>query len=207
MSGTGLSTRVATMAERVILGVIAGAALAIGAIEAVWVVMRTVVTLSGGPATVSVPLTDAPATAALDAEGVTDAVYDSVSLTLSSVPESARAMTVAADALSSLIPIGVCAVLVWLCVRVLVGRPFVRSVTWSIGGVSILVLCGGLGGSAGRAVANAEIAAALELDGTALPTLLAEVSLAPLGWAMALAVVAAAFEIGQRMQRETEGLV
>ena len=33
------------------------------------------------------------------------------------------------------------------------------------------------------------------------------VDLAPLAWGFALAVVAAAFEIGQRLQRETEGLV
>ncbi len=31
--------------------------------------------------------------------------------------------------------------------------------------------------------------------------------LAPVGWALGLALVAAAFELGQRLQKDTEGLV
>lgn len=207
MSTTPTRGRTVALAEKTILGVIAGAAAAIGVIEVVMLIIRASATLAGGAATVTMPLMDAVAAPILSSETVTDATYDSVTLTLSSMPESARGMSIAADVLSSLIPIGVCAVLVWLCMRVFVGRPFVRSLTWSIGLMAIIVVAGGLGGAAGRAVANAEIAEALNLADSGLPTFLAEVSLNPFGWAIALAVVAAAFEIGQRMQRETEGLV
>jgi hypothetical protein len=68
-------------------------------------------------------------------------------------------------------------------------------------------MAGGLLGQAVRANAFSEIVSELDLESAGLPGFEMTVDLAPLGWGFALAVVAGAFEIGQRLQRDTEGLV
>jgi hypothetical protein len=124
---------------------------------------------------------------------------------MADLPDAARAALLAEAVLGSLLTVGICAAVVWLCVRVFVGRPFVRSATTGICVVAILVLLVGLGGPLLHGIANTEALAFAGYDDLAL--LLWDVDLAPLGWAFALLVVAAAFEIGQRLQRDSEGLV
>jgi len=186
------------LAEKVILGFIAGAAAAVAVVEVVLLVQRLVSRASG-----PVLLTDVPLAAPLDA-GFAGATFDAVSLTVD-LSAGGRAAMMGAAAVSSLLVLGICAALAWLCVRVFLGKPFVRSATWGIGVVAILVLVAGMVGPLLTGIANAE--AALALDTAQLPPLLVELDLSPLAWAFALTVVAAAFEIGQRLQRDTEGLV
>ena len=199
MSTATRSRRAIGMLEKGILGTIAGAAAAIGVVELVLLVGR-VVGLTSGPVTLS----NVPTSAPLDA-GFAGATFEAVSLTVADLSAGGRAFLMGSAALSSLLAIGICAMVVWLCVRVFLGKPFGPVATWGIGGVSILVIACGLGSPllAGMAAQRAT----LDLGLAQLPTFLVEVDLAPLGWGMALAVVAAAFEIGQRMQRETDGLV
>jgi hypothetical protein len=126
-------------------------------------------------------------------------------LVVTELPDAAVAALIAAAVLTSLLTIGTCVAVGWLCVRVFIGRPFVRSATLGISVVAILVLLAGLGTPMLRGIANTEAVEHAGFEGLAL--LLYEVDFAPLGAAFALIVVAAAFEIGQRLQRETQGLV
>ena len=195
--------------EKVILGIIAGAAAAIGVVEVVLTVGRVVGTLADRVVTVTgVQLAETAAPAFTEAStAVVTADYDSVTLAIEGLPANIRALLVAAVVLGAIVTIGVCAAVAWLCLRVFLGRPFVTSATWGIGIVAILIIIGQLGSAVLTSMANAEIAIFLGKAGDQLPVFLAVVNLAPLGWGLALAVVAAAFEIGQRLQRETEGLV
>jgi hypothetical protein len=195
--------------EKVILGIIAGAAAAIGVVEVVLTVGRVIGTLTDRVVTVAgIALAETAAPVFTEASArVVTADYDSVTLAIEGLPTNIRALLVAAFVLGTLVTIGVCAAVAWLCLRVFLGRPFVTSATWAIGLVAILIIAGQLGSALLTSIANAEIASYLGAAGDQLPVFLAEVTLAPLGWGLALAVVAAAFEIGQRLQRETEGLV
>jgi hypothetical protein len=155
-----------------------------------------------------IPLPDFPAEQVASSSSlIENAQFDSLTLTAAGIPGSARALLITSAILGALVTVGICAVVAWLCLRVFIGRPFVRSATWGIGVVAILVVAGGLGGALFSGIAHAEVVDALDLGGAGLPVFSVTVELAPLGWAMALAVVAGAFEIGQRMQRDTTGLV
>lgn len=195
--------------EKTTLGVIAGAAVAIGIVDTVLLSGRIVSLASDASITVSgIPLLEFPADRISAASPRIEAAqFESLGMTVAGAPGSARGALIAAAVLTALVGIGICAAVAWLCVRVLVGRPFVRSASWGIGIVAILVMAGCMGGALFNSVAHAEIVDALGLEDAGLPIFLATIDLAPLGWGLALAVVAAAFEIGQRMQRETEGLV
>lgn len=114
-------------------------------------------------------------------------------------------------ALPALATIGVCAVAWWLGVSLIRARPFRRSMSWSLGAAAVLVILGGVLGQAcgafGRAIVVEELAAAPAAAHEAFWPFLLELDLAPVGWGFALALIAGAFQIGQRMQRDTEGLV
>ncbi|KDA06929.1 hypothetical protein DC31_07780 [Microbacterium sp. CH12i] len=195
------------LAEKAILGFIAGAAAAIAIVDLVALVVRVSTIATSEEVTVyGIPLMDFSADrVAAASPQVSSAYFESLTLTASGLGGSVRGLLITAAILSALVAIGVCAVVAWLCLRVFIGRPFVRSATWGIGIASILVVAGGLGGLLFNTIANAEIAETLGLSDAGLPVFLAVLDFTPLGWGLALAVVAGAFEIGQRMQRDTEG--
>lgn len=192
-------SRVLGRLEKTILGFIAGGAAAVALAELVRFIQR-VLDLVSGP----VSLTGVPTSEPLDA-GFANATFDTVSLTVTDLSAGGRAALVAAEALSSLLAIGICVALAWLCLRVFLGKPFVKSATWGIGIVAILVLVASMIRPLLTAIGEAE--AARVLGAEQLPLLLMVVDPGPIAWGLALAVVAAAFEIGQRLQRDTEGLV
>lgn len=191
--------------EKTILGVIAGAAAAIGIVDLVLLVQRIVDLVTPGPTTLLGVHLAEPLTPEFASPEVSGAVTSTVDLTVTTLPSGAVVALVAAAIVTSLLTIGICAVVAWLCLRVFLGKPFVRSATWGIGVAAILVLLGGLGGPLLTGIAYAETALRLEID--ELAPFLVTLDLAPLGWTFALAVIAGAFEIGQRLQRENEGLV
>jgi len=197
--------RAASIAEKTILGVIAGAASAIAVVDLVFLVQRIVDLVTPGPTTLLGVALNEPLDPGIASPAVTDAVARTIDLTVAELPGGAVTALVAAAIVGSLLTAGICVVVAWLCVRVFLGKPFVRSATWGIGVVAILVLLAGLGGPLLVGIAHAETALALGID--ELAPFMVEVALAPLGWAFALIVVAAAFEIGQRLQRDTDGLV
>ncbi|MBG6054881.1 hypothetical protein IWX81_001292 [Salinibacterium sp. CAN_S4] len=199
MSTLTSGTRAGQLAEKVILGMIAGGAAAIGVVDTVFLVGR-IIRLASGPA----ELTGVPTTKPLDA-GFASATFDTVTLTVAELSAGGRAFLIGAAVLTWLLVIGICAVVAWLCVRVFHGKPFGAAATWGIGAVSLLVILSGLGTPTLNGMAAQRALVGLDLE--QFPMFLVTVDLAPLGWGLALAVVAGAFEIGQRMQRETGGLV
>ncbi len=87
-----------------------------------------------------------------------------MSLTVADAPDSVRAWLIGADMARSLSAIGVCVVVAWLCLRLFVGKPFVRSMTWGgIGIVAILVILSSMGAPLLDGIANAQAAIALDL--------------------------------------------
>jgi hypothetical protein len=202
--------RTVKLIEKAVLGFIAGAAAAIGVTETGLLIFRVVhlatrerIILNGMP----VGDVQAPAVLASSPQIVT-AQYETIALAVEGLPPAVRGYLIAAAILASALAIGICAVVAWLCLRVFLGRPFVASATWGIGIVAILVIAGGLGSSLLTSIAHAEAAAFLGLgEAQGIAAFQWNADLAPLGWGLALAVVAGAFELGQRMQRDTEGLV
>lgn len=198
------------LVEKTILGIIAGASAAIGIVEIVFLVGR-IARLAGDDRLVvaGIPVVDTAAPSLLEASArVVAAQYETVALTVDGLPPTVRAYLIAAAVLTSLLVVGICAAVAWLCLRVFIGRPFVASATWGIGIVSILVILASLGTSLFTGIAHAEIARFLGLGAEeGIMALAVAVDLAPLGWGLALAVVAGAFELGQRLQRDSDGLV
>ena len=199
MTTTPSRVRTIELIEKFTLGATAGGATAIGMVESVWDVGR-IIRLASGP----VVLTNVPTNAPLDA-GFANATFDTVTLTIADPYAGIRVLLMGAVALTWLLVVGICAVLAWLCTRVFLGKPFGVVATWGTGAVSLLVLASGLGTPMLNGMAAQRIAFTLGLK--ELPHLAFTVDLAPVGWALALAVVSAVFQIGQRMQRETDGLV
>ena len=199
------STRVAHLAEKVILGLIAGIAVVIGVLEIVFASLRVGDLLANPDVTLRDTFLDEPLDLLSASDAVVSTTVTQVDVVVTGLAVGDRVYLIAATLLSSLLTLGICAVVIWLCVRVFLGRPFVRSVTWGIGVVAILVIVAGLGVPTLTATGYAEAALVLGID--ELAPFVVEVDPAPLGWGMALAVVAGAFEIGQRMQRDAEGLV
>lgn len=202
---TTTAAKTVVLLEKGLLGLIAGVASAVAVIESVLLVGR-IMTLAAAERTTlhDVGLADPVPVDVGGSASVVSAAYDTVTIVVDGLSAPARGALIAAAVLSTLLTIGICAVLIWLCLRVFLGRPFVRSATWGIGFVAILVLLAGLGAPFLRGIANTEAVAQVGADDALL---IADLDLGPLGWAFALIVVAAAFEIGQRLQRETEGLV
>lgn len=196
------------LAEKTILGFIAGAAAAIGVVELVLLIIRVVGLATDGTTTVTgVELTGMDAAALVDASPlVSGATYDAATVTVEGLPAGARGLLIASAIAAALVTIAICAVLAWLCLRVFIGRPFVTSATLGIGIVGLVVIVGGCGASLLRSLADTDI---IRFIGLVDPDSVYAFSmdLAPLGWGVALVVVAGAFELGQRMQRDTEGLV
>ena len=200
--------RAASLAEKTILGVIAGGAGAIALVDIVLLISRTITLMAADDVVVPrMALEQDAAESIAAAPGVVDAAFDSVTITAEGLSASPRALLAGADALGSIGVIGLCVVVALICVRLFIGRPFSAAVTWGIGTAAILVMAGGLLSQAVRAGAHTEITSELGLTAVGLPSFEMTIDLAPIGWGLALAVIAGAFEIGQRMQRETEGLV
>ncbi|UOE42694.1 hypothetical protein [Agromyces larvae] len=202
---TTTTRRALGLAEKTILGLIAGGAAAIGAVTVVLVALQLAELAGGAETTLFDVVLVEPVPVDVDSPAVVAATSDTATVTVQGLPATARAALMAAAVAGSLVSIGICAVLTWLCVRVFVGKPFVRSATWGIGIVAVLVIVSALAGPLFTGIAHAEAADTLGLDGVAAFMVVFDV--APVGWAFALVVVASAFEIGQRLQHETEGLV
>jgi len=190
----------------------AGAAL-VAALQVAALVMAGREILGTGPLTVSglsLQSADAPQLAAASPQ-ITGAGYETATVTVSQAPASARWLLWGEVAATSLAAVGICLALVWLCVRVVRHRPFGRSVNVALLTTAVLVLVGGLATDFLGAVGRAELVHSLGASATSgdhgLVPLALELNLAPVGVALALGVLGAAFEVGARLQRDTEGLV
>ncbi|MEV8253032.1 hypothetical protein AB0O95_03600 [Rhodoglobus sp. NPDC076762] len=149
------------------------------------------------------------------ASSIVSAQYESVTIVASDLSTAARGYLAAEAATSGLLIIGLSVVVAMLGMRLLAKRPFARSVTWASMAAAIITLAVGMTAPFLAGLARAEVVMSLGTDNVTAANNSSEgfslfmttVDLAPIGWAFALAMVAAAFQVGQRLQRETDGLV
>lgn len=206
--------------ERAAVAVVGGGALMVAAASLFGVVAG--VAQIFGPDTVRVAgytvVNSAMPPFAERSDAVTDAGYESAWLEVVGAPADVRWWLFAEGAMPLLASFAISAAVAWLAVALLRGRPFVRSLPHVISVAAIAVLIGGLGSQLAGAIARGALVDFLDprviTGGDAgegayegLMGFSLQLDLAPLGWALGLALVAAAFEIGTRLQRDTEGLV
>lgn len=143
--------------------------------------------------------------------------YESAWIDVMGLPEASRWLFYLEIALPLVSTLAISVVVAWLSFTLVRDRPFARAFPIGIGIAAIAVMVGGLGAQIAGAMARSSVidylgADALVADTTTAPatesfawfTLL---DLAPVGSALALMLVAAAFQIGTRMQHDTEALV
>lgn len=153
------------------------------------------------------------------AAAIVDAGYESAWLSVSGLPTSTRWLLYAETALPTLAMMAICVAVFWLAIMLLRGRPFVRSLTQVTGSTAIVIMIAGVGAQVFASAARASVVEYLdpqiitaggnETDPAyeGLMGWMLNLDLAPVGWALGLALVAAAFELGQRLQKDTERLV
>ena len=193
------------------LGLIATGAISV-AVAALVAVVRGAYAIFGSAPTVRMPVTGGDVPDLADVPEISAAAYASADVDVHrGFPVRVGWMLWLELALPALATIGVCIVAWWLGVSLMRVRPFRRAMSTAIGAVAILVIVGGvLGqvlGAFGRALLVDDLAATSPQVVDVFGTFIMELDLAPVGWGFALALVAGAFAIGARLQRETEGLV
>ncbi|WP_166980365.1 hypothetical protein [Paramicrobacterium fandaimingii] len=200
--------------ERYLLQVIATGAVMFSVIGA-WAAIARAISLLTSP---TVRVTDMMAATdrgdlVADFGAVSDAASVTADVTVVGLPSAARWWLLAADALPVITGIGVSVVIIVFIVGVLKGRPFGTMTLWGLVAYAALALIGDWGHGVLQAIAHGEVAsflggsAASGVSADDVFSMSLDISMTPLVWAIALAVIAAAFEIGRRMQRDTEGLV
>lgn len=198
-----------SMTEGVVLGMIATGAVSIGVASATGAVGAGI-EIFGSPVAVPLPVEDSPMMALAGAQGVAAAEYTQSVLSLETLDAGARWLLLAEAALPALATMIVCASLWWLGLSLIRQRTFRRSMAPMLGTAAIGLVVAGLLGPLFGALGRAQVVEQLSASGAdtgAFRTFLYSADLAPVGWGIALALVATAFEVGQRLQRETEGLV
>lgn len=194
--------------EAVTLGLVATGAVSIG-IASVVGAIGAGIEIFGSPVPVSLPVHDAAMPVA-DAGGIAAAEYTQSVVSFETLDAGIRWLLLAESALPALATVIVCMSLWWLGLSLIRQRAFRRSMAPVLGTAAIaLVVAGMIGpllGAIGRAEAVEHLASS-GIDTAQFWTFLYEMHAAPIGWGIALALVASAFEVGQRLQRETEGLV
>jgi hypothetical protein len=148
---------------------------------------------------------------------ISSATYDSVTLAIDAPPAAVRWLMISETALSTTLGIGLSVIVFILGTQLLKQRPFGRSATRSTLAAAILVMAVGTFTPLLHAIVNAEVVKFLgdgvlatnDIGFTSEGLMVFGVFLdfAPLVWGLALGLIAAAFEFGQRLQRDTDGLV
>lgn len=194
--------------DRTALGVV-GVLTAVAAPLAAVSIVVIAVTAFGQPLTVTgLTVHDAPMPTPV---GTDAAAFDTASVTLSDAPAHLRWLVFAGGALPALATGTVGVAAAWLGIGVLRGRPFIRGAAATVFAMGAALIVGGVFGSLVRSIARAATTAHLEsLDPTFSGTFLAfenDIDLTTIWLALTLLLVGVVFQIGRRMQKDTEGLV
>lgn len=196
--------------EGIALGLIATGAVSV-AVAAVVAIVAAAIALFGSEPTVRMPVMGGDVSDLSGVPEVARATYAAADVTFTTLLPGVSWMLMLEQALPALATIGVCIVAWWLGVSLMRARPFRPAMSNAIGVVACLVLAGGLLGQILGAIGRAMLVEDLAQNSPDVTEVfwpfLAEINLAPAGWSFALALVAAAFAIGARLQRDTEGLV
>lgn len=141
-----------------------------------------------------------------------DAGYESVWIEVANLPSGARWLLWGEQALPTFTGLAIAVAVAWLALALLRGRPFTRAFPWVLAAVAIVVMVAGVASQLVGAIARAETVAFLGdprvfTDEGGFAAFSLSLDLGPIGWGLGIALVAAAFSIGTRLQRETRGLV
>lgn len=195
------------MAEAITLGLVATGAVSIAVASLTGAVGRAI-EIFASPVSVDLPVHDATMTGLTDAAGVASAEFTESTVSFQTLDAGTRWLMFAEVGLPALATIVVCMTLWWLGYSLIRQRAFRRSMVPVIGAAAVALVAAGafaplLGGIA-RAQAVEQLPASTS---DAFWTFLVTLDPAPIGWGIALALIASAFEVGRRLQRDTEGLV
>ncbi len=197
------------MIEAVTLGLVATGAVSIG-VGAITGAISAGIEIFGSPVPVDLPVHDAQMASLADADGIRSAEYTQSVVTVEAMDAGTRWLLLAEAALPALATVIVCASLWWLGLSLIRQRAFRRSMAPILGTAAIALVVSGFLAPLFGAFARAQVVEHLTGSGAETGEFWAfqyQLYLAPIGWGIALALVATAFEVGQRLQRETEGLV
>lgn len=198
-----------SMVEGVTLGLVATGAVSIG-VGAIMGAISAGIEIFGSPVPVALPVEGAQMASLADADGILTAEYTQSVITVEALDAGTRWLLLAEATLPALATVIVCMSLWWLGLSLIRQRAFRRSMVPMLGTAAIALVVAGLlaplFGAFGRAEAVEQLTAS-GADAREFWAFLVTVELAPVGWGIALALVATAFEVGQRLQRDTEGLV
>ena len=182
-----------------------------------------VVALAGGVIAVVESLSSAtleltlPATASLPASvlGNPDAVgqarvvggqFTQGSASIADLGLAPRALHAAGSGILALTAVTVALALAYFCWKLHKRQPFMAATTRAVTIAAAALLAGGFTGQALLGFSTWTAIDQLGLDQDLLP-LSIQINLLPVAAGIALAIVATAFQLGERMQRDTEGLV
>lgn len=138
---------------------------------------------------------------------VTSAAIDSVTVTVNDAPSSLRWLLLASALMGPLAALALSVVAVRLGIGLLRRRPFGRAIAPALWISTIVLIVTSAGGVAFGAIARAETAFHIDQHADVFVILNASIDPAPWGFALFLALVATAFQVATRMQKDTEGLV
>lgn len=206
------TSQMTSKADGFALGLIATGAGSVGIAALVSIVFAGVSATAQTVTVTRMPIAPDHPDAPVDAgTAIVGSAYEKAAVTFSDLPAWIRWMLWGESALPALATIGVCAVAWWLALALMRARPFRRAMPAAIATVACIVIGAGilsqlLGGLARAGVVELLESSAPEAAG-GFWTFLIELDLAPVGWGIALALIAGAFGIGTRLQRDTEGLV
>jgi len=194
--------------EAVTLGLVATGAVSI-AIASIVGAIGAGIEIFGSPVAVNLPVHDSPMSSMADAAGVSSAEYTESVVSVENLDAGARWLLFAEAALPALATVIVCGALWWLGLSLIKQKSFRRSMASVLGTAAVALVAAGMIGPLLGGLARAEVVEQLSMgaDTSQFWEFLVSADLAPIGWGIALALVATAFEVGQRLQRETEGLV
>jgi hypothetical protein len=195
-----------TRADDWALRAVTGGAVIFAGLGIIGVIARVIQLISDRTATLELQLAERFDTAAVDAlPGVRYSTASTVQVVFDEVPEAAVGWLVGETAARGLLSVGLCVIVALIGYRTWIGRPFGRTVTVSlIIAAGLIMVCG----ISADALAGFAAAAATDaLDDRLFGGFQISVQGQPFSWALGLGVIATAFHIGARMQRDTDTLV
>ncbi|MFT2817591.1 hypothetical protein [Leifsonia sp. A12D58] len=149
-----------------------------------------------------------PSGAATGTASLVQGTFSTATVTLAGISAAARAFLSGGTLVNGLMLATLAAAFTYLCVGLIRGRPFSRHATWLLATASTTLVLGGVITLGLSSIGQFMVAGELNADpsNTIFP-MASTVSLMPIFAGIALGAIAAAFEFGQRLQRDTEGLV
>ena len=199
MKQLGVANAIALVGTAVVAGLYGIAVLVIGALGTVNMLVAESIRLPQ-PVDAAVQVTPGP-DASLQ---LVEATYLSADIEIAGASQVIRSLLASSLLLDTLTQLATVAGLIALSVALLRGRPFVPSLRRVLMGVSLALVVGGLGSAGLLGLANLEVAAALDAPGFPM---IADFDFTAAIIGLVLSLVVVVFEFGERLQRDTEGLV